>query len=90
MIVMEFDTVDIVILLTWTIGVLTIMLVAIWRSRRSDAKFNARRRINYRSADTTRNEIYKYPSEFELAQARQEGVNSVLECQTHTHDTPAD
>ena len=73
------DIGDIAILITLVLGMLAIVVVLLWQTGRSDAKI-----------DDLRGEFSRRLSEVELAQARQEGVNSVLQDQTHTHENSDD
>lgn len=76
------DTGDLAILITLVtimLGIVSIILVLFWQTSRSDARI-----------DALRAELSQRVSDVELAQARQDGVNSVLQNQTHTHETLAD
>lgn len=73
------DLGDIAILIAIMLGIISIIVVLIWQTSRSDARI-----------DALRAELSQRVSDVELAQARQEGVNSVLQNQTHTHETLAD
>ena len=73
------DIGDIAILIAIMLGIISIIVVLIWQTSRSDARI-----------DALRSELSQRVSDVELAQARQDGVNSVLQNQTHTHETLAD
>ncbi len=73
------DLGDIAILIAIMLGIISIIVVLIWQTSRSDARI-----------DALRAELSQRVSDVELAQARQDGVNSVLQNQTHTHETLAD
>ena len=73
------DIGDIAILIAIMLGIISIIVVLIWQTSRSDARI-----------DALRAELSQRVSDVELAQARQDGVNSVLQNQTHTHETIAD
>ena len=73
------DIGDIAILIAIMLGIVSIIVVLIWQTSRSDARI-----------DALRAELSQRVSDVELAQARQDGVNSVLQNQTHTHETIAD
>ena len=73
------DLGDIAIIASMMLGILAIIVILLWQTSRSDAKI-----------DALRSEFGQRLSEVELAQARQEGANSVLQDQTHTHETTAD
>ncbi len=73
------DIGDIAILIAIMLGIISIIVVLIWQTSRSDARI-----------DALRAELSQRVSDVELAQARQDGVNSVLQNQTHTHETLAD
>ena len=115
MTVETIDLGDIAILITLLaifLGMVTIIVVLLWQTSRSDAKidglraetsqkFDAQRteftqKLESTSRDltqeikATRTELSQRTSEVELAQARQDGVNSVLQNQTHTHEVSAD
>ena len=82
MIIDGIDTGDLAILITLVtimLGIVSIILVLFWQTSRSDARI-----------DALRAELSQRVSDVELAQARQDGVNSVLQNQTHTHETLAD
>ena len=82
MIIEGIDTGDLAILITLVtimLGIVSIILVLFWQTSRSDARI-----------DALRAELSQRVSDVELAQARQDGVNSVLQNQTHTHETLAD
>lgn len=73
------DIGELAILITIMLGIVSIILVLFWQTSRSDARI-----------DALRAELSQRVSDVELAQARQDGVNSVLQNQTHTHETLAD
>ena len=98
------DIGDIAILITLLaifLGMVTIIVVLLWQTSRSDAKIDALRAETSQKFDdlrrefsqeqqATRTELGRRVSDAELAQARQDGVNSVLQNQTHTHEVSAD
>ena len=98
------DLGDIAILITLLaifLGMVTIIVVLLWQTSRSDAKIDALRAETSQKFDdlrrefsqehqATRAELSRRVSDAELAQARQDGVNSVLQNQTHTHEVSAD
>ena len=91
------DIGDIAILIAILLGIVSIIVVLIWQTSRSDAKYDrldakvdSLRTELSQEINSTRNELSKRVSDTELAQARQDGVNSVLQNQTHTHETLAD
>ena len=115
MTVEAIDIGDIAILITLLaifLGMVTIIVVLLWQTSRSDAKidalraetsqkfdaqrretsqkFDAQRRETSQEHQATRAELSRRVSDVELAQARQDGVNSVLQNQTHTHEVSAD
>ena len=98
------DLGDIAILITLLaifLGMVTIIVVLLWQTSRSDAKIDALRAETSQKFDdlrrefsqeqqATRAELSRRVSDAELAQARQDGVNSVLQNQTRTHEVSAD
>ena len=87
------DLGDIAILITLLaifLGMVTIIVVLLWQTSRSDAKIDALRAETSQKFDdlrrefsqehqATRAELSRRVSDAELAQARQDGVNSVLQ-----------
>ena len=83
-----------------SIGVIAILIaiflaigVYIWQSSRYDAKLDRLEAKLEAQGESLRTEIRlasQRVSDSELEQARLNGVNSVLERQTHTHEVAAD
>ncbi len=91
------DIGDIAILIAIMLGIISVIVVLIWQTSRSDAKhdrhddrIDALRSEFSQELSAARTELSQRTSDVELAQARQDGVNSVLQNQTHTHETVAD
>ena len=83
------DLGDIAIIASMMLGILAIIIILLWQTSRSDAKIDALRSEFRQELSSLRSEFGQRLSEVELAQARQEGANSVLQDQTHTHETTA-
>ena len=130
MTVEAIDVGDIAILIALTLGIISLIVIILWQTSRSEAKydrldakldsqrtetsqkidalrsetsqkfddqrretsqkFDDQRRESSQEHQATRAELSRRVSDVELAQARQDGVNSVLQNQTHTHETLAD
>ena len=84
------DIGDIAIIASMMLGILAIIVILLWQTSRSDAKIDSLRSEFRQELSALRGEFGQRLSDVELAQARQDGVNSVLRDHIHTHVTTAD